>query len=219
MPDQGFNREKIVILGTSLFAPEVLDLIEDTDRYEVTAFVENWDRAKTNQLLLGRPVVWIEDAASLVSSHKAVCSLGTTRRQFFIQQAAALGFQFTTIIHPTARLSNMSSVGEGSILSAGVIIGSNTKVGKHVIINRGSLIGHNTVISDYSTISPGANIAGVVTIGEAAYVSMGAIILDRITIGRQAVIGAGAVVTRDVPDRVQVMGIPAKITKKDIDGR
>jgi sugar O-acyltransferase (sialic acid O-acetyltransferase NeuD family) len=219
MLKQRSAKEKIVILGTSLFAPEVFDLINDTGKYEVTAFIENWDKEKTNQPLLGRQVVWIDDAAPLTSSHKAVCSLGTTHRQEFIQQARALGFQFTTIIHPTARLSSMSAVGEGSILSAGVIVASNTKIGNHVIINRGSLIGHNTVIHDYVTISPGANIAGVVTVGEASYISIGAIVLDRITIGHHALVGAGAVVTRDVPDRVQVMGIPAKITKKDIGGK
>ena len=219
MSDHGSTKEKVVILGTSFFAPEVLDLIEDTDRYEVTAFVENWDREKTKQRLLSRPVIWIEDAASLASSHKAVCSLGTTHRQQFIQQAHALGFQFASIIHPTARLSSTSTVGEGSILSAGVVIGSNTRIGNHVIVNRGSLIGHNTEIHDYVTISPGANIAGVVTIGEASYVSIGAIVLDRITVGHHALIGAGAVVTRDVPDRVQVMGVPAKIIKKDNEGR
>ena len=219
MSKQGSAKGKIVILGTSLFAPEVLDLIEDTGRYEVTTFVENWDREKTNQPLFGRPVVWIDDAAPLASSHKAVCSLGTTHRQQFIEQAHKLGFQFATVIHPTARLSRMSTVGEGSILSAGVVVASNAKVGNHVIINRGSLIGHNTAIHDFVTISPGANIAGFVTVGEAAYVSIGAIVLDRLTIGKHALIGAGAVVTKDVPDRVQVMGIPAKVTKKDIEGR
>ena len=169
--------------------------------------------------MLGRPVIWIDNAVSLAASHKAVCSIGTTHRQRFIQQARALGFQFTSVIHPTARVSSMSTVGEGSILSAGVVIASNAKIGNHVIINRGSLIGHNTVIHDFVTISPGANIAGFVTVGEAAYVSIGAIVLDRLTIGKHALIGAGAVVTRDVPDRVQVMGIPAKVTKKDIEGR
>jgi len=219
MQDQESNREKLVILGTSLFAPEVLDLIEDTGKYEVIAFVENWDRGKTQQSLLGLPIIWIDDAASLADTHKAVCSLGTTHRRRFIQQAAALGFRFATIIHPSARLSKRSSVGEGSVLGAGVIIASHTKVGNHVIINRGSLIGHDTVIGDYVTISPGSNIAGRVSIGEGAYVSIGAIVLDRVTIGSHSVIGAGAVVTKDVAERVQVMGVPARVTKENIDGR
>ena len=219
MQGRGSNKEKLVILGTSLFGPEVLDLIEDTGKYEVTAFIENWNKEKTQQTLYGKPLVWIDDATSLTSTHKAVCALGTTHRKRYIQQAVELGFQFTTIIHPSVRLSKMSSVGEGSILGPGVIVASHTRVGNHVIINRGSLIGHNTVIHDYVTISPGANIAGVVTIGEAVYVGMGAIVLDRKTIGNYSVIGAGAVVTRDVPDRVQVTGIPARIRKEKINGR
>jgi acetyltransferase-like isoleucine patch superfamily enzyme len=69
------------------------------------------------------------------------------------------------------------------------------------------------------TISPGSNIAGRVSIGEGAYVSIGAIVLDRMTIGSHSVIGAGAVVTKDVAERVQVMGVPARVTKENIDGR
>ena len=219
MQAQGSHKEKLVILGTSLFAPEVVDLVEETGKYEVAAFIENWDREKTRQSLLGRPIIWIDEATSLVSTHKAVCALGTTHRQGFIEQAAAMGFEFATIIHPSVRLSGTSSVGEGSILSVGVIVAAYTTVGRHVIINRGGLIGHNTTIHDYVTISPGANIAGAATIGEGTYVGMGAIVLDYRTVGAHAVIGAGAVVTRDVPDRVQVMGIPARITKENIEGK
>jgi sugar O-acyltransferase (sialic acid O-acetyltransferase NeuD family) len=219
MEEKRTKLEKLAILGTSLYAPELLDLIEDIDKYEVTAFVENWDKKKTRQPLCGLPVIWIDDAAPLASTHKAVCALGTTHRKHFIQEAEALGFLFATIIHPTARVSRQSSVGEGSILSAGVVLASNTAVGRHVIINRGALIGHNTVIHDYVTISPGANIAGVVTIGERTYVGMGAIVLDRITVASHSVIGAGAVVTRDVPRNVEVMGIPARITKDNVEGK
>lgn len=81
------------------------------------------------------------------------------------------------------------------------------------------LVGHHATVHDYVTLSPGANVAGAVTIGEGAYIGMGAIILGRVTIGDHAVDGAGAVVTRDVPERVQVMGIPATVTRVNIDGR
>ncbi len=208
-----------MILGTSLFAPEVVDLVEDTGVYEVTAFIENFDREKTRHPFLDRPVIWIDDAAPLVSTHKALCSLGTTHRKGFIEQAAGMGFTFATLVHPKSRVSSTSSLGDGSIVSVGVIVATQTAVGRHVILNRGVLVGHHTTIGDYVTISPGANIAGAVTIGEGSCIGIGAIVLDRLTVGAHAIVGAGAVVTRSVPDRVQVTGIPAQVTRHDVEGR
>ncbi len=48
---------------------------------------------------------------------------------------------------------------------------------------------------------------------------IGAIVIDRIRIGARSVIGAGALVTKNVPARVQVIGAPARITKRNIDGK
>lgn len=88
-----------------------------------------------------------------------------------------------------------------------------------MIVNLGSLIGHHTAIGDCVTISPGANIAGRITIGDGTYVGMGAIILDSLKIGSGSVIGAGSLITKDVPDHVQVMGVPARITQEGVAGR
>jgi acetyltransferase-like isoleucine patch superfamily enzyme len=48
---------------------------------------------------------------------------------------------------------------------------------------------------------------------------MGALVLDHISIGSHSIVGAGAVVTKDVPDNVQVVGVPAKIVKQNIEGK
>jgi len=207
------RRQKLAILGTSLFAPEVADIAEDCGEFEVSVFIENWDRARTSGALLGCPIIWFEDAAPLAATHQALCSLGTTKRRSFIEAVAAMGFAFATVIHPTARVSRRAVVGPGSFVSVGVAVSAGTRVGRHVVANRGVLVGHDTVIGDYVTLSPGANIAGAVSIGAETYVGMGAIVLDRIRVGEGAVIAAGAVVTKDVPDHVEVMGVPARVVK------
>lgn len=45
------------------------------------------------------------------------------------------------------------------------------------------------------------------------YVGTAAIILSGVTIGRESVIGAGAVVTKNIPERVVSVGVPAKVVK------
>jgi sugar O-acyltransferase (sialic acid O-acetyltransferase NeuD family) len=215
----GASRRQLAILGTSLFAPEVVDVVSDTALFDVTTFIENWDRQKAGTTLLDRPVVWIADARPLAATHLALCALGTTRRRGFVDEIAAMGFEFATVVHPSARISRGSTIGEGSFVSAGVVVAVNTRVGRHAVLNRGVLVGHDTEIGACVTLSPGANVAGAVTIGDGTYVGIGAIVLDRVQIGAGSVIGAGAVVTRAVPDGVLVMGVPARIVKEVEHGR
>jgi sugar O-acyltransferase (sialic acid O-acetyltransferase NeuD family) len=206
------------VLGTHHFAPEVLDLVEETPGFRVDAFVENLDRAQDGGADRGRPRAWIDDAAELASTHLAVCALGTTKRRRIVDEAAALGFGFATVVHPLARVSSGSRLGEGTIASVGVVVAARTLIGRHVILNRGVLVGHDTKIGDFVTLGPGANVAGLCRIGDGAYLAIGCVIRDRVTIGAGAVVAAGAVVTGDVAERVQVAGVPARVVKEGVDG-
>jgi acetyltransferase EpsM len=209
---------KLLILGTRTFAEEVADLATAIPGVELAGFVENMDRERCRQPLLGLPVHWIDEIASMVDSHRAVCALSTTFRSRFVEQAAGMRLAFATLKHPTAIVSPRTEVGEGSILNAACVVGAHSTLGSHVIVNRGALIGHHTTIEAFSSIQPGANVAGACSIGEAVYIGMGAIVLDHIAIGEHAVVGAGAVVTRDVPAHTQVVGIPARVVKENIEG-
>jgi acetyltransferase EpsM len=208
-----------LILGTRTLAVEIADIISESPDIQPAGFVENMEREKCSEKLEGLPVYWVDELEKLSKTHCAVCALATTHRKRFIEQVSAYNIPFATIVHPTARISAKSTLGEGTIVSAGVIIAAHTNLGRHVIVNRGALIGHHTKIGDYATIQPGANIAGLCNIADAAYIGMGAIVLGRISIGSHSIVGAGAVVTKDVPDNVQVVGIPAKIVKENIEGK
>jgi acetyltransferase EpsM len=211
-------KQRLVILGTHIFAEEVADLVTASGDFELAAFAENWDRERCRKPLLDRRVIWIDDLAPLASTHQAICAIGSTKRRQFIEPVHRLGFRFATLRHPSASMSASARIGAGDVVGAGSVIAAQTRLGEHVIVNRGSLIGHHTTIGDYVTLSPGANIAGCVNIDEGAYIAMGATVLDRISVGAHSVVGAGAVVTRDVPERVQVQGVPARIVKENVEG-
>jgi sugar O-acyltransferase (sialic acid O-acetyltransferase NeuD family) len=211
--------KKLLILGNRTLAVEIADLASEIQEYNVAGYVENMDLDRCKEKLEGLPIIWVDEISKFVHDHWAVCGLATTHRHRFTDQVEKIGMRFGTLIHPSARISSNSTVGEGSIISVGTIVATHTHIGKQVFINRGSLIGHHTRIGDYVTIQPGSNIAGVCQIGKYSFIGMGAVVNDNTTIGEHSVVGAGAVVTQDVPDNVLVVGVPARIVKENIEGK
>ena len=209
----------LLILGTRTLAVEIADVASDIPGVHLAGFVENQDRDRCRQPLEGLPVYWVEDLGRMKDSHCVVGGLATTRRNIFIEQAAAQEMEFATLIHPSARVSNKAHVGAGAIVSAGCLVSAYSRLGCHVFLNRGVLIGHHTEIGDFSTLQPGANIAGCCHIAEHAYIGMGAIIVDNITIGACSFISAASLVTKDVPSHVQVFGVPAKVIRESRNGK
>lgn len=204
----------LLILGTSDFSVEVADLASDCPEFELAAFVENLDRSRCDRTLEGLPVLWIDEAAALARTHLAVCGLGTTTRSLYTDQAAALGLRFGTVVHPSARVSSRSTLGEGTVVSARAVVGAHTHVGRHVLIGRGTLVGHHTEIGDHASLNAGAVIAGSCRIASAVYLGMAALVRDHRSIGSRAVVGGGAVVTTDLPGDVVAVGIPARVIKR-----
>lgn len=213
------SAHRLLICGTRSLAADVADLASEIPGVEVCGFIENMERDRCAEPFEGLPVHWVDDAARFAESHVVVCALGTTHRKKFTDQIEALGMRCTTLAHPTSRLSSRSSLGEGTILSVGVIIAAHTHLGRHVFVNRGAMIGHHTHVGDHASIMTGANVAGNCTIGQGTYIGMSAVIIDNLKIGAHSVVGAGAVVTKDVPDNVQVIGVPARIVKENIAGK
>jgi sugar O-acyltransferase (sialic acid O-acetyltransferase NeuD family) len=210
--------QKLIIIGAGHFAVDVADLIEDIPELNVVGFVVNQPPFEHGSTLLGRPIYWIDELLSFDDSYKAVCAIGTTKRKDIINQVEQRGIQFVTVIHPSARVSRRAIIGEGSIISGGAQVTAETKIGRHVIINRGALVGPFTIIEDLAYIAPGAIIAANVKIGSQTWVGLGANILEYLSIGEHCIIGAGSLVTQDVPDRVKVVGMPAMIIEREIEG-
>ncbi len=123
------------------------------------------------------------------------------------------GLGFTILVHPTAYVSPLATLGNGVFVGANSVIGPGARLADHVFVNRGVTIGHDTHIGPFSRIQPGSNIGGLSRIGEGVTVGIGATLLERLVVGDGAFIGAGAVVIRDVAEHVLVVGVPAEFKK------
>lgn len=86
-------------------------------------------------------------------------------------------------------------------------------------------IGLNVVISENVTIRDSDNhilnddadkMTQPIIIGNHVWIGMNATILKGVSIGDGAVVAAGSIVTKDVPPKTLVAGVPARIIKNDI---
>jgi len=112
----------------------------------------------------------------------------------------------------------------GSDIGAGVHVGNFVEI-KSSRLEPGVKVGHFSYIGD-ATVGAETNIgAGAITanfdgankyetdIGEGAFIGSGTVLRAPVRIGAGATTGAGSVVTRDVPDRATVIGVPARIVE------
>lgn len=87
---------------------------------------------------------------------------------------------------------------------------------KGIFITPYSHIGKNVTIQQQTTIgerSFGSHIGPV--IGDNVFIGVGARILGNVKVGNNVKIGANAVVLHDIPDNCTVVGIPARVVKKN----
>lgn len=165
---------------------------------------------------LGKQPPEVQNLCDFSPSENEIYLLGPTtptRAELASELSARFAISFHTLVHPTAYVSPLARLGEGTFVGANSVIGPGASLAEHVFVNRGVTIGHDTRIGPFSRIQPGSNLGGLSTIGQGVTIGIGATLIERLTVGDHAFIGAGAVVINDVPASTLVLGVPAKVKK------
>lgn len=132
------------------------------------------------------------------------------KRQRVFDKFKDKGFNFTSVIHPSAVIASDAEIYEGAQIMAGVVIQPGSRIGKDAIVNTKASIDHDCSIGDHVHISPGVTLSGGVTVGDIVHIGTGVTVIQGIKIGNNSLIGAGSVVINNVPDNDEVAGVPAR---------
>ena len=106
-------------------------------------------------------------------------------------------------IHPGAKIGKNLFIDHGM----GVVIGETSEIGDNVTIYHMATLGG---IAPSINSNDQRNIKRHPTIEDDVVIGSGAQVLGPVTVGRCAKIGANAVITKDVPEKAVMVGIPAK---------
>lgn len=213
------RKQRIVVIGASGFAREVKWLIQEIDQATpgvefagyVVSDLSRLGEHDSREELLG-DYSWLRVHAAEFDG--LAIGIGTPAVRLKVARELLPEFpigRWPALVHPSVRIDRGSAeIGPGVLVCAGVIGTANVKMRAFSMVNLACTIGHEAEIGEGCVLNPTVNISGGVMLEEGVLVGTGAQVLQYLRIGRNSTVGAGSVVTKDVPEGVTVVGIPAK---------
>ena len=189
------TKPNLILIGAGGHAHACIDVIEQHGGYQIAGLVGTPEEL-LSQHLGYRVIGTDDDLTQLAQQYRyALVTVGQIQspaiRMRLYQKVTELGFQFPTIIAPSAHVSHHATVGAGSIVMHAAIVNVGAKVGENCIINTRALIEHNVSVADHCHISTGAIVNGNVSIGAGSFVGSGSVLKQGITLGSDCVVGMG----------------------------
>jgi sugar O-acyltransferase (sialic acid O-acetyltransferase NeuD family) len=204
-------RERLAIFGSGGYAECVVEAVEAAGVFDIAGMVLTPSSAMPTS---SRPIIAEQDFfADGARPMLGVVAVGDSfRRQQVVDMIARRlpAFRFATIVHPSAVISPSAKLGEGTVVLANAVVGSQVLIGRHSLLFSLTVVEHGSVVGEFVSTAPGVSVGGDVRIGDRTFIGIGASISHGTHIGRDVVIGAGAAVVASAGDNVVLAGVPAR---------
>ncbi len=131
------------------------------------------------------------------------------------------------IVGDQAQIRERAAIGRGSVVGRGSSVDFDARIGARVLIQTSVYVTGGSIVEDDVFLGPGVittNDHTMIrhpsheplrgpTFRRACRVGGGAVLVPGVEIGEDAFVAAGALVTRDVPPRAVVIGVPARVAR------
>jgi sugar O-acyltransferase (sialic acid O-acetyltransferase NeuD family) len=196
----------MILLGAGGHALEVYDILKTQGKLEQPLEVFDQDLAKK---FFHRTHPIFHQLEKLGSAEFCLGIGSVVARKYLYELFTRLGKMhfalrgLNSVISPSAQLNQVDVFHQ-------VFIGPETQLGIGCMVNTGAQVHHEVKVGAFTVINPGAFLLGAVQVGDSCSIGSHATILPGIRIGNGVTVGAGAVVTKNIPDGVTVVGVPAR---------
>lgn len=204
------KKPDILLLGAGGHARCCIEVIEMSGVFNILGLVG--EIAELGQKELGYEVIATDSQLADLREKCdfAIVAVGQIKspqkRINLFELGRSYGYEFPSIVSPTAHVSKHASIGGGSIVMPGSVIMPGVNVGQNCIVNSQSLLEHDTTVEDHCHISTGAVINGGSRIGRGSFVGSGTVIKQGITVGSDCFIGMGHVLKQDIAAGQKYLG-------------
>lgn len=187
------------------------------ERWDKIVFV---DEVREETAYYGAEVRRLDDYKSKETTIEYIIANGTpVDRDKIRKKLDESGMRLTNLIDPTVIISPSAEIGNGVIIAPFSTISSDVVLCDNVLIQAYVRVGHDIHVDENSVLSSNVGIGGKTKVGKNTYIAMGAVIRDELHIGNNVIVGMGAVVHTDIDDGVTVVGLPARVSKKNETGK
>ncbi|BBP86046.1 acetyltransferase [Pseudomonas sp. Pc102] len=201
------RRKKLVILGFGGHARSVADVALCAG-YDELLFVDSNVRPEEN--FLGHPTQVSTENIDWSQWDVIPAAGDNLRRSQQFRDMEELGVIPVSLVSPHATLGAGSSLSVGCLVGHHAHIGPMTIIGCGCIINTAAVIEHESIVGNFSHISVHATIAGRSRLGEFSMLGAGATIIDGISVTAGVTVGAGGVVNRPISSPGTYVGVPVR---------
>lgn len=138
------------------------------------------------------------------------CSMGNVQtKRKVCEIIKSKGGKFQTLIDCQAQIRDNVKIGEGTIVDAYAMVGTDAVIGENCLIQSFSNVAHDCKVGDYTRVDVRSLMVGGVVVGNNVTIHTNAIINHRVTIEDDATVGALSFVIRNVKAGTTVCGNPA----------
>ena len=169
------SKIRLLVVGAGGHGRSVVEAAELSGQFEVVGLLD--DSLHAGDRVVGVTVLGpvVSMAHHRAGADKAIVAIGNnTVREKLMQQLAAAGFKWATVVHPRAIVSPNAVVGAGAAVMAGAIVGTEACLGVSSIVNCGAVVDHHATIEDFGHLGVNASMAGGTVLGRGVWMQAGA---------------------------------------------